>query len=197
MKVVFCLYGNKMHKTAAMMVASCKKFNYEVWQLSDHEAPEVAGVSRVIRQPYEQHSLFVFRGLSELEPPYLKLDTDLFVVKDISDIEDTKYDVALTVRGDPGMGMIYNGGVFWVNNKQFAIDCLKLVEGMSPDRQAWFGDQIAMAQVAKNYRVNELPCSTWNHTPVNEHDMGRDSRILHFKGPRKNWMGAMYRRVHE
>ena len=188
MRVVFCLYGDSLLEEARMMVRSCKHFNYEVWQLTDTETPQIEGVDVVIRKERDvPQVLFRYRHLSELEGPYLSLDVDLFIARDVSGIEKPDYDAVMTVRGN-NQGMIYNGGVFWINNNDFIRDCTTLIETYPPEWQDWTGGQRAMAEIGRtgNYRIKELPCSTWNFSPgSSEVDMNQDVRIYHYKGERR------------
>jgi len=178
------------------MVRSCKHFNYEVWQLTDTDTPEIEGVDVVIRKERNvPQVLFRYRHLSELEGPYLSLDVDLFITSDVSGIKDQDFDAVLTARDDGGQGMRYNGGVFWVNNNDFIKDCTTLIETYPPEWQNWTGGQRSMFEIVKtgNYRIKELPCSTWNHSPgdfapgdfaTDDFD-SREAFIYHFKGGRK------------
>lgn len=195
MKVVFCLYGKTLVRYAKLMVASCKKFGFEVWQLTDAESEAVEGVDNVIRKPKDcPQVLYRYRHLAEVEPPYLSLDVDLIVVRDVSSGFDPSFDAVMTVRD--AVEMPYNGGVFWVNNIAFVEDCVRQIENMKPEWQDWTGGQRAMFDAAKRFRIKELPCSTWNYSPANSDDVGRNSKILHYKGKRKQWMREAYERLH-
>jgi lipopolysaccharide biosynthesis glycosyltransferase len=193
-KVVFCLYGSDLTKYARLMVASCKEFGYEVWQLTDDESKPVDLVDKVIRRTKDcPQVLYRYRHLAEVEPPYLSLDVDLLVVKDVAEGFDPTFDAVMTRRSVEEMP--YNGGVFWVNNIAFVEDCVRQIEKMPPEWQNWTGGQRAMFDASKRFRLKELGCREWNYTPINVNDVGT-ARILHFKGPRKNWMPEAYERLH-
>jgi hypothetical protein len=89
MRVVFVQYGFGNVGLAAMMVESCLKLGYEVWQLSDEKAPRVSGIDKIVRKPFDQKTegrmLYRARHLADLEGPYVMLDTDMIVARDISD----------------------------------------------------------------------------------------------------------------
>jgi hypothetical protein len=126
-RVVFVQYGFGNVALAAMMVESCLKLGYEVWQLSDEKAPRVSGIDHLIREPMKEgRMLYRARVLSQIEAPYVMLDTDMIVARDISD--GFGGDAAVTWRakhnvwvdGEPKpIKMPYNGGVLFVQNQDF------------------------------------------------------------------------------
>ena len=199
MRVVFCIYGETLKPYAEMMVRSCKHFGYEVWQLTDEVTEAIDKVDKVVRKPFDCPQVtFRYRHLSDLDGPYLSLDVDLFVARDVSGIQRENFDAVMT-RRDGHRDMIYNGGVFWINNNQFIRDCTALIETYEPDWQNWTGGQRAMAAVASqgNYRIKELPCDTWNYSPdVPVLDMNKDVKIYHFKGDRKKLMRDAFKHFH-
>jgi hypothetical protein len=203
-KVVFIQYGVNIEH-ASMMVQSCKKLGYEVIQLSCHAAPEVKGVDEIHRdafKPGEGRMLYRARRLTELKAPYVLLDTDMIVARDISD--GFGEDVALTWRpkhliitkGEIGpIRMPYNGGVIFVSDHHFMIDCYEEMLKLPPNRQDWYGDQIALRDVAESgkYKVKELRDEVWNFCPDSfGHDIP-GVRIYHFKGQRKAIMPSRWR----
>lgn len=81
---------------------------------------------------------------------------------------------------------------------------------MSPERQAWYGNQIALAELVTGYSqtssrarvrwtdadtgteitVCSLPCAIWNYSPDRDDENVDDKGVLHFKGGRKDLMLA-------
>lgn len=183
MKVVFVQWGDEIDY-AKLMVASCKKQGYEVIQLATLDAPEVPGVDQVIREAMDCLPMeYRMRRLAQMEPPYLSLDTDCLVVKDISD--GFGDDVAMFPRKGE-VEMPWNGGVIFVRNHQFMKDCYEEVKKMPLSLKAWYGDQHALRAVAKKYAVKELG-RAWNFTPY-QGEFLPYVKVYHFKGNRK---GAM------
>jgi hypothetical protein len=193
--VVFVLYGTTMTEYAQMMVDSCKWHGYRVIQLSDEKAPEIKGSDQVIRAPFDKHreELWRYQRLAEVSPPYISLDIDLIVVKDISDGFDPAYDAVLTER--PANGMPFNSGVFWVQTPEFIPECIRRIQEMEAGRQAWIGGQIAMKEIreAGQLRIKSLPCTEWNDSKhIKPGGYNGSSRVLHFKGDRKQHMKAVF-----
>jgi len=189
-KVVFCLYGDKLLKEAKMMVATCKRLGYHLVQMSDENTVAIEGVDEVVRKPMNRPQVtFRYWHLCDIEPPYISLDVDLLVLRDISDMLDMNFDVTMTKR-EAAEGMVYNGGVFSVQKRGFIEECLKLIENMPPEWQNWTGGQRAMATLGASgkYRVKELPYKEWNYSPNSAGDKPKTSRVLHFKGSRKGFM---------
>lgn len=79
---------------------------------------------------------------------------------------------------------------------------------MAPDRQAWYGNQLALADLLGAYRtepwtarirwtladegtalrVQPLPCNVWNYSPDSADEDVSGKAILHMKGGRKDLM---------
>jgi len=197
-KIVFCLYGDSLTKYAQMMVDTCRMFNYHIVQMSDEVTPMLYGVNEVVRKPMEKGQVtFRYRHLRDIEPPYISLDVDLLVIRDISGMIDPAYDVSMTYRKNHEM--IYNGGVFSVHTRGFIEDCLVALENMPDDWQNWTGGQRAMMSIGTSgkYKVKELDVGEWNHSPNVYNMIPCHSRILHFKGARKEFMEKSYDFIRE
>lgn len=205
MRVAFVQYGRGNSDLAAMMVHSCKALGYDVTQLSCMEAPTVFGVDRVERAPFDcGRMLFRARLLTKMITPFVLLDTDMIVRKDISD--GFGEDAAVTYRDkhlvlskdekEP-LRMPYNGGVIFASNQGFLVDCLKAMETMEPKRQDWYGDQLALRDVIESgkYKVRIHKDERWNFCPDSEgHDLD-NVRIYHYKGNRKRLMPNAFKRM--
>ena len=193
MRVVFLQWGTAVAH-AAMMVKSCKRLGYEVVQLSDEAAPEIDGVDRVERKPMTSpRMVYRYERLVEVEPPYVMLDTDMLVAQDISDGFGDEQ-VALSWREHSQIihketrrviPMPYNGGLVFVRDGQFIVDCLAYMKTLEPTFQDWYGDQMALAAIGPRYGVNVLRQRVWNWAPEGPRDAHRDVRIYHFKGPKR------------
>lgn len=202
MKVVFVQYGGDI-TCATMMVASCRRLGYEVWQLSDMTAPDVPGVDRIDREPMSgPRNLWRYKRLSQLKEPYVSLDTDMIVAKDISD--GFGGDVSLSWRypndvivGDEIVHMPYNAGLVMVRNQEFIRECYRAMQDMDDAQSDWWGDQIALRDVAASgkYEVRELKEQSWNYSPDKPMQGIDRARIFHFKGNRKHLMPAYFEAV--
>ena len=191
---VFVLYGTTMTAYAQMMVDSCKWHGYTVIQLSDEKAPDIKGSDQVIRAPFEKHreELWRYQRLAEVPPPYVSLDIDLLVMKDIADGFDADYDAVLTER--PANDQPFNSGVFFVQTPAFIPECIRRIEEMDEGKQNWTGGQIAMKEIraAGALRIKSLPCSEWNDSKHVSPGSYTGARVLHFKGGRKHHMKAVF-----
>ncbi len=202
MRVVFIQYGLGNIELAEMMVKSCQKLDYEVIQLADTKAPKFKGIECIRKPLDEPKMLWRMRRLLDVEPPYVMLDTDMLVAKDISD--GFGEDVALTWRPrhmifpfeeKKALRMPYNGGVIFVSNQDFIKECLKEMEAQEPRYQDWYGDQLALVKVAESgkFKVKELRDPQWNFVPDSNGHEVPNIRIWHFKGIRKAMMPARAR----
>lgn len=122
------------------------------------------------------------------------------------------------VNGNPALAkeQPYNYGVLGVNVTQSSVEAFYWLRSrilrMSPDRQAWYGNQLALADLlgqpngGQNRRVRwtfedhgsvlsvcELPCSEWNYSPDSADEDVSGKGILHFKGGRKDLIEAYTR----
>jgi hypothetical protein len=200
MKVVFVQCGPSIEH-ASMMVRSCKRLGYEVWQLSDDIAPPVPEIDFIERKTQDAYLMhYRAKRLAEIATPYVMLDTDMIVANDISD--GFGEDVALTWRekdtvifDEDYLKMPYNGGIIFVNNQDFMRDVAKRMETMNKKLQMWYGDQVALRDVAPNYKVRELKDPAWNFVPEHLGDTTKDVRVYHFKGTRKRLMGFCWEAI--
>lgn len=195
MKIVFIQYGQDI-TCAEMMVGSCKALGYEVIQLSDKVAPDVPGADFVLRRAKDAPSmLWRYQRLLDIPAPYIMLDTDILVAKDIS--EAIQKDAAVTWRPvhnvivkDVGVvPMPYNGGFLAVNNDAFMRALVDKMEAQEPRWQEWYGDQMALRDVVaeEKFDVKILRDQAWNYVPDFLGDT-TPARVLHFKGKRKSMM---------
>lgn len=212
MKVAFLHLDECTHqpefqrKLAQIMIASVRRAMPGAWilQMTDMRTPIFDGVDESRRlQPDSPHLMvYRLRHLARLNGDYMILDTDTVVLKDVSRVWGTPFDVALTHRdkrivstshgfteNDPLMP--YNTGVMFSRSQQFWKDALKVCDGLEDRHKQWFGDQVSIAAVVDSgrYDVAVLKCDKWNHTPANEHEPTEGRNILHFKGDKKKrWM---------
>lgn len=115
------------------------------------------------------------------------------------------------VNGDALMAkqQPYNYGVLGVNVTPATIEAFYWLRArilrMSPERQAWYGNQLALADLLGQpnggqdrrirwtfedpgtpLTVEDLPCSVWNYSPNGPDEDLTGKGILHMKGDRKD-----------
>ena len=135
------------------------------------------------------------------------VDTDVIFRKDVRDVFDDPFDVALTDRigtdmeGTPfAQAMPYNMGVTFSRNPLFwAVANIHLKALASKDQQ-WMGDQEVVCAMARHserlpgragFNIKILPGRIYNYPPASETDDYSHAAIVHFKGgERKRMMGS-------
>jgi hypothetical protein len=200
MIATFLLVGDQ--PWAPLMVESISRVTgYHVVQMSDLTTPEVEGVDEVIRLPMKV-PLMSFRLKHLANLPYrewVTLDTDILVKKPLADVWDKDFDVAVTKRPprrvlldgvDIAPEMPYNTGFMLSREPQFWQDAYDWLRKQNEQRQSWWGDQLAVSEIAKRNRYNValLPSSEFNWTPDSPQQTS-EARVWHYKGAmRKEWM---------
>ncbi len=191
---------------AERMVASVRKAMPEaqIAQMTDVGSVEIQGVNLIVRsrvQKGEEFMPYRLRLLAEWNHfPAVFLDTDVVVKGDLSTAFEREFDVGLTRRDYPVLvggvdiarRMPFNTGVMFARGPEFFAGCCEAVQGYSLHDRQWWGDQVAVAEVARSgkFRVAEFPSELWNRVPRFADDVG-DALAVHFKGEkRKDWMLA-------
>lgn len=201
MNVVFVHVGADT-RVPEIMVKAALGFGYRVWQLTDDETPEIAGVHEVIRKPFCGYLMtYRLRHLAEFpESEFCSLDTDVVIRKPLQDVFDRHFDVALTRRyhkildplgNDVTVDMPYNTGVMFSRNARFWSKALSICEALCEEERKWYGDQLSVARAARYFDVLDLDCAEWNFTPSNANEVPEHVRAVHYKGERKKWMTAL------
>jgi len=128
----------------------------------------------------------------------LFLDSDCVVQKDLSGAFDGSICVTERVPPKSVPDQIYNGGVLYGSGHggvAFWLHWCQLYWFIQRDLWAWYGDQVLLARMAKNYPLTIYGSSTHNFVPRRE-DEPNDAYIVHFKGEiRKAWMRNYARRL--
>jgi lipopolysaccharide biosynthesis glycosyltransferase len=209
------LYVGALSKIPQIMVASVRAAmpRARIVQLSDYETKKVNGVDEVVRKHWDRKYMMPYRLLHLRDfqaERSVFLDADIVVQKDLGILFEDEFDVALTYRDetDPSLRktpeaydlMPFNAGVmlsrasgaaFWEEAYQ---SCLK----MSEDSRQWFGDQLAIKEVAARTTLNvrQYPCALYNYSPARlEEELG-DKYVIHYKGEtRKPWMLEQWRHL--
>lgn len=187
---------------ARHMVESLKDVHHcEVLQMSDLKTSAVPGVSEVIRLPFNiPLMLYRLKHLANLpEGDTLIVDTDVLAKHAIDDVWAQPFEIALTRREsgevldgttDISQVMPYNTGVMLSRSRQFWIDCREWLGHQPENLHQWYGDQHAVAEVARReiFDVLELPCAEFNWSP-NSRGETSEARFWHYKGAvRKKWI---------
>ena len=199
MKVGFFVQGSGIHwDLAKHLIASCKKLNLSVFQLTDDKTPECEGVDGVVRLGGTVPMAIRRMTLqSMLAGEWLFVDTDVVLQKDPSQVFRSPFDIALTDRvgslweHSPGVkNMPFNTGVVFSRQPSFFKRVVGALKGLPPPLQEWYGDQLVICEMQKQNQVSAriLPGQVYNFTPANRDDDRSHAAIIHYKGPRKAWI---------
>lgn len=196
----FLLVGNQ--PWCERMVRSVKTVTgYRIVQMSDLETSKVNGVDEVVRIGKDME-LMPFRLLHLASYPHdemLILDTDILLRKPVEDVWARDFEIALchreesklTIQGtdfDVAKMMPFNTGVMFSRSQEFWAHCAVWLSEQPLENQKWWGDQMAVAQMAPKFRTLVLPSQEFNWTPKSADDQS-DARVWHYKGTnRKEWM---------
>lgn len=183
------------------MVRSVKQAmpGVRIVHFTDVQTPVIDGVDWAVR-PTLPVALGCLDAYAQCEGDWLFLDTDVIVREDVRHVFDQPFDIAVAERAGtlkPSevdtkfmASMPYNKGAVFSRSQAFWLDALARCRQMKPTRQQWMGDQQAMndAILSGKYAVEVLP-NRYNYPPLTATDDLRDKAIVHYKGPRKAWMG--------
>jgi lipopolysaccharide biosynthesis glycosyltransferase len=174
--------------------------------MTDLDTVRVIGVDDVIRKPWDRKFLMPYRLLHLKEFPAanaILLDADVVVQRDLSPLFRDEFDVALTYRDetDPSLRkspqayqmMPFNSGVMLSrpSGREFWAEVHQACLAMTEDRQSWFGDQLAIKEVAARtmLKVKQYPCALYNYSPARWDEDLSEKFVVHYKGEnRKIWM---------
>lgn len=215
MKIGFYLTGDRdagaasAYRCAELLMASIRAAmpGVPIAQLTDPTSLAIAGVDEVFRGHAAPLSVARPTLFAMLRGDWLFLDTDIIVRGDVRHVFDQKFDVALADRnwihiqeGEKFRARNpYNAGVAFSRSPAFWEATLEAVNAAGEKWQTSFmGDQMAMAVAAgwhkgerrsNPFHVLELPGMRYNYPPSGPKDPGMaNALIVHYKGPRKQWM---------
>jgi hypothetical protein len=172
----------------------------EIVQFTDETSPEVPGVDRVSRKPHGRMLERRLEHYASCEGNWLLVDSDVILQRDVRDVFNEPFDVALTDRQwshikqpeSMMLDMPFNTGVCFSRSPDFWRAVLMIWRSYTPEQQKdWLSEQRAVADVVRRdvFTVCVLPGMTYNYPPSSETDEGlKDAALVHFKGARKNWV---------
>jgi lipopolysaccharide biosynthesis glycosyltransferase len=206
--VIGFLYVGNASPIPEIMVASVRAAMpaARIVQMTDLDTGKVTGVDDVIRKPWDRKFLMPYRLLHLKDFPaanVIFLDADVVVQKDLRPLFLDEFDVGLTYRDetDPSLRkspqayqmMPFNTGVMLSrpSGRQFWLEAHQACIAMTEDRQSWFGDQLAIKEVAARtaLKVKQYPCALYNYSPARWNEDLSEKFVIHYKGEnRKIWM---------
>jgi len=181
----------------------------EVTHFTDQTSPPVTGVDEVRRLPNGKMLGVRLAHYAQAEGNWLLVDTDVLIRRDVRDVFEQPFDIALSDRNWPWLPqspeilttMPYNTGVAFSRSKAFWQEVWHRWIALPEAQQDWFSEQRVVWSVIAAQSTNFvgsdgrfllkiLPGTQYN-CPVRgpaPHEEEQAAKILHFKGNRKGWM---------
>ena len=185
---------------AKHLIASCQKHmpGVEICQLTDLTTPCLPGAKAIRSAGKVPMGIRRIKHYSKCEGDWLFLDTDVVFLKDVREVFDRVFDVALCDRVGTYMEgtqyaqqQPYNFGVVFSRCPKYWEYLLPHMKKLSPELQRWGGEQILTCELANQalseFSVCILP-SKYNFTPEKRGEDVSHASIIHGKGARKAWL---------
>lgn len=179
-----------------------------VVQFTDERTDAVRDVDDVRRLPIEPLAVLRMRHHAAVSGEWLFVDSDVIVQRDVRDVFQQPFDVALTTRDWTHLKvaagfserMPYNVGVVFSRTRSFWKEALKRVALMEESARNWMGDQQAICDITRTsrYRIALLKGSRYNYPPALVPDADgekqqRKAHIVHYKGSERK--GLLLERI--
>lgn len=199
----FCIFtANEPQDAAEMCVTTIRHHHPEatIWHLTDETTPQVAGTDAVKRKPWDG-SMRTIMGLRMAhlakldDAPTVILDTDILLRRRVDDVFRRRFDVALTRRADDSVQkMPFNTGVMFSRCGAFWRAMLKRMDA-EPRFKEFLTEQEGVALEANSgkWDVAHLTMDEFNCASMSSKKIP-PARVLHYKGPRKQWMADHFAR---
>lgn len=211
MIVTFCLQEDSgpvsAIERARLTVASVRKAmpSARIVQLTNETFQGLAEVDDVYRHPRGKLDFieWAFSGLIEVCRRHLnvlQIATDVLVLRDVEYQFEGDFDIAACryparTRTDGA----FCGDVNFIRplGVGFLRRALAIYRGL-PERDGWEGGQTAFLRAhdeRQGKRFRELDFERYCRTPETPSEEVGDAALVHFRGPRKEWMPAYARRL--
>lgn len=187
---------------AKLLVESVRRSmpHAKIHHLTDDRCPTLPGLdsTRVLAGNYP---MAIRRMLhhARCDGEWLFVDSDIVIQKDVSDVFNEPFDVALTDREGTITNevkfaevMPHNIGVVFSRSPKFWETVAANVRRLAPQQQEWMGDQIIVNAMVKQgghgFNIKTIPGSVYNYPPKSATDDLSNAAIVHYKGNRKQWL---------
>lgn len=159
----------------------------ELVQMTDMDTVRLDGIDACYRRGSEPFAIWLFNSMIEFPAEqFLRLDYDIILQSDVSDVFEKDFDIAIADEGHEKM----NNGVVFVKDKEifrYALFCYMEHTG----RDDWQDIQRAMQMAidSENFNVLRLPPDIYNcYSSRDGSPHPESAKIVHFKGGRKKRM---------
>lgn len=168
---------------ADLFVHLMRKFQprYSIVQLSDRKTRSVSGVDGIFRIDVDPFGMWFFAVMSAFPADqFLRLDYDVVVRDDVSDVFTEDFDIAVSEEDE-----MMNNGVVFVKSKDIFATAMEHYL-CDTAKNNWEDIQLAMSMAMRKYNVLKLPRDVYNYRQSAElADYPKTARVLHFKGGKK------------
>lgn len=195
MRLCFLFFGPQQPKIADVMMASVREHmpNVILTQLTDMKTKRLKGVDEVRRIDGITYGYLLCQHMIETPHPLIRVDYDMIFQGDITHVMEGDFDMAFNGHGDDyvlniGLGKKYPlATCLWgAKTNAFAKDFR--AHHIQSGRDDWLGLIPSANEVALGYRVRVLDGFVYNYCPKSRTDRPKDALVIHYKGPRKEWM---------
>lgn len=199
MRIAFFCQTPGVHLDMAQhLIKSARKVmpGVEIFHLTNGECEAAPNVDGVIRLGGKiPMAIRRMRLHSMLAGEWLFVDSDIVIQKDVRPVFKDGFEVAVTDRvgsawehSEAVKDMPYNMGVTFSRCPAFWSRAAKLLEHAPEPLKEWCGDQFIVCELTKHYRTKVLPGQLFNFTPLKRGEDRSHAAIVHYKGPRKEWV---------
>lgn len=201
MKIGFYAQGEGDHlRVARYLIDSAKDVmpGVEVFHLTDGTTPEVAGSTPLRIAERMPMGVRRIKHYSLLDGEWCFVDSDVVFKRDVREVFDKPFDVALASRigtymeNTPyGEAFPYNFGVVFSKTKAVWQQLLFNLVTMPLDQQHWGGEQELLCHMVRqpmSHFSAEILSSDYNFTPKSKDEDVSGKAIVHYKGLRKAWI---------
>ena len=184
-------------RLAEIMIKSARAVmpDVPIVQLTDGSTARVMGTDECRRIPGDMP--MAIRRVSHhaaLEGDWLLIDPDVMFRRDVREVFNESFDVAITDRigtvidqeSDYSTLMPHNIGVVFSRSPQFWQEVKARLLQMPEKLQEWMGDQIVVCEMAS--RCKHIPGKVYNFPPDSVDTDISGAAIVHYKGNRKDMM---------
>lgn len=193
MKIALYVESEAYRWMADAAIASARRFmpNAEIVHLTNTQFPALDGADMVVRDDLPgRNFLGRYFGLAHhLHGDVLYANCDILFKASVERVFEAKFDLAVPHIASPTVN--YDGAIFFSRSPSFFEALSAAPECFGPE--APVGAQLAAINdtiAAFRGRVRALPGCVYSYVPKGPNDDCTGASIVHYRGPRKEWMAA-------